>query len=114
MRAYRICWAILMLCVVTPAFFLASATELMTLHETAIQAIVFLQGWYMPNFLASIFAYPVAILATMLPGSSTLLIFLGEMIWQNLGVILLAAALLNVEPPFYKSQDDMEPENATA
>jgi len=107
-------WGVFMLCVVTPAFVLASATELQTLPETAAQALGFLQGWYLPHLLASILAYPVAILATVLPGSSTLLPFLGEMIWENVGVILLAAALLNVEPPFYKRQDDMEIANAAA
>lgn len=102
-----------MLCVVTPAFVLASATELQTLPETAAQALGFLQGWYFPHFLASILAYPIAVMATILPGSSTLLPFMGEMVWKNVGVILLAAALLSVDPPFYKSRN-MEVANAAA
>lgn len=102
MTAYRVIWGIFMLVVVTPAFVLASATELQTLHETAIQALILLDDWHVPRFIAIVVSYPAAVLATILPGSSTLLPFLGEMIWKNVGVILLAVALLNVEPPFYK------------
>ncbi|MBD8614073.1 hypothetical protein IFT69_10115 [Pseudomonas putida] len=105
MNIYRAVWALFMVLVVTPAFILASGTELQTLHETALQALRLLHYYNVPHFLAIILGYPIAVVATILPGSSSLIPFLGNMIWEQVGVIFLAVALLNVSPPFYKKSD---------
>lgn len=104
MRIYRVVWAIFMFGVVAPGFLLASSTELQTFNETVISARNLLHGYHAPSIIMDLLGYPIAIMATILPGSSTLLPFLGEMIWENVGVFLLGAALLNVEPPFYKRE----------
>ena len=113
MRIYRVVWALFMFSVVAPGFLLASATELQTFNETVISARDFLHSYHAPNLVMDLLGYPIATMATILPGSSTLLPFLGEMIWENVGVILLGAALLNVEPPFYKPEAE-ELEHAAA
>ncbi len=102
MGIYRAVWAIAMVFIVAPAFLLASSTELNNFHETSIQALMLLEDWYVPHYLAMVFGYPIAVMATILPGSSTLIPFLGDMIWKNVGVIFLAIALFKVDPPFYK------------
>ena len=98
---------------VAPGFLLASATELQTFNETVISARNLLHGYHAPSLIMDLLGYPIAIMATILPGSSTLLPFMGEMIWENVGVFLLGAALLNVEPPFYKREAE-ELEHAAA
>ncbi|MQT93059.1 hypothetical protein [Pseudomonas helleri] len=108
MAIYRGIWALFMLLVVTPAFLLASTTELNSFHETSIRALILLQDLHVPYYLSLALEYPVAIVATILPGSSTLLPFLGNMIWEYVGVIFLAVALVNVEPPFYKPESKEE------
>lgn len=109
MGTYRVVWALLMLLVVVPGFVLASSTELQTLHETAISAVILLEDYYyMPRFLAFLLSYPVAVVATLLPGSSSLLILFGDMIWRGLGVIFLSVALVNVQPPFYEPDSNGE------
>ncbi|MFJ2711644.1 hypothetical protein ACIOZM_12210 [Pseudomonas sp. NPDC087346] len=113
MRIYRVVWAVFMFSVVAPGFLLASATELQTFSETVISARNLLHGYHAPSLVMDLLGYPIAIMATILPGSSTLLPFLGEMIWENVGVFLLGAALLNVEPPFYKREAE-ELEHAAA
>lgn len=104
MAIYRVVWAIFMVLIVAPAFLLASATESHSLSETAHGAYRLLSGLHMPDIISAVAAYPIAIVATLLPSSSSLLPFLGEMIWKGVGVILLAAAFINIRPPFYKKE----------
>ncbi|KGK24511.1 hypothetical protein GT93_06490 [Pseudomonas plecoglossicida] len=104
MTIYRVAWAIFMVLIVAPAFLLASATESHSISEVADGAYKLLCDLHLPYIISGIVAYPVAIVATLLPSSSSLLPFLGEMIWKGVGVTLLAAAFLNIRPPFYKKE----------
>ncbi|POA83699.1 hypothetical protein C1882_18290 [Pseudomonas sp. FW305-E2] len=102
MTIYRVVWAIFMVLIVAPAFMLASSTEFYSLGEIANEAAHLLGSYYVPDIISAAVAYPIATLATILPSSSSLLPFFGDMIWKGVGVILLAAAFLNIRPPFYK------------
>lgn len=104
MNTYRAVWMLLMVLVVAPAFMMASGMEGLDFHES----VIFTRGTFhyfgFPDFIASILAYPVTVVATVIPGSSSLITMLGDFfVWQGLGVVFLVVFFINFEPPFYRS-----------
>lgn len=107
MTTYRAVWMLLMVFLVAPAFLMASGMEGVGFQEGASYTFMTLQAYGVPSFLAEWLAYPVTILATLIPGTSSLVAVMGDTIFTGLGMIFLIAFLANVEPPFYRSSSEV-------
>ena len=108
MVVYRVFWFFLMVLIVAPGFIFASSAEGIEFWELAeYVAIEMHRSFYMPAFLAEALAYPVAIMSTILPGSSTVAVMLGEMIWKGVGVLFTIIFFMLIEPPFYRAPNDL-------
>lgn len=107
MSTYRVVWMMLMIFVVVPAFVMASGMEGLDFHGAAVYTLITLQDYGLPNFVASLLAYPVTIVATMIPGTSSLAALLGDFLWQGLGIVFLVVFFIHFEPPFYRPAESV-------
>lgn len=105
MSTSRFIWAVLMAFVVAPAFILASSVEGLNFNQSIDAVRGGLYGFWFPDFLGAILAILVTIVATTLPGSSSSLPLLGEMIWSGIGIIATIIVFINIAPPFNKNKD---------
>ncbi len=102
MFAYRIVWAAFMVLVFAPAFMLASSVEGISYNESVWWMAEQMNDYFsFPVWLADIVSYPAALIAAVLPGTSSLAIIPGEMFLEHLGRILVFLFFLLVRPPFY-------------
>jgi hypothetical protein len=108
MAIYRIVWMFLMVIIVAPAFVMASGMEGIGFQEASVFTMTTFQGYGVPHFLAALLSYPVTIVATLIPGTSSLAAWAGDWIWQGVGILFLAVFFLNLEPPFYRATPSAE------
>jgi hypothetical protein len=85
---WRTVWGGFMLFIVLPAWFCAGVVEGETLSDAAGLIFDALVGWfYLPNFLAVIFMWPITILAKLIPASST---------WPFVMFLVLGAGFIGI------------------
>lgn len=101
MSTYRVVWMAFMVFIVAPAFVLASSVEGLDFSQSVLSVQGDLYGFWVPSFIGDYLAYPVTMLATILPGTSSMATFFGEMIWSGVGLVMTIIFFINFEPPFY-------------
>lgn len=106
MKTYRAVWMLLMVFLMAPAFLMASGMEGVGFQEGASYTFMTLQSYGVPGFLAEWMAYPVTIVATLIPGTSSLVALMGDTLFTGLGMVFMIAFLVFVEPPFYRSSSE--------
>lgn len=102
-------WAFFMILIFTPAFLLSTTVEGVSFHTALNLVGGQLMGWGFPHFMAVVMVWPVTILATLIPGSSTwllgpLLMSMGSMPW--LMVIVGGLFFFQFEMPYYRHLKD--------
>lgn len=109
MSTYRAVWMLVMVFIVAPAFIVASGMEGLDFEHSVTFTLITLQNYGAPYFLVSLIAYPVTVVATLIPGTSSLAVLFGDFfLWKGLGVVLLLAFFINFEPPFYREVKESE------
>jgi hypothetical protein len=92
----------LMILVMAPAFIFAGAVDGITHVEAKMVVYGYMQSMLpFPDAMAWFLAPVVAFVAQLLPASSSVAVFAGEMIWEHIGVILTFIFFASVRPPFY-------------
>lgn len=108
MSTYRVVWMLVMVFIVVPAFVMASGMEGLAFKEASLYTLSTLDAYGVPRIIGVVIGYPVTILATLLPGTSTLATLLGDFIWKGLGIVFLTLFFILLEPPFYREEADTE------
>ncbi|MBI6882978.1 hypothetical protein [Pseudomonas putida] len=109
MAIYRAAWMLLMVLIVTPAFIMASGVEGLSFSEAAHFVDFTLWSMGVPALITGVLAYPITLVATLIPGTSSLAVMFGEFfLWKGLGVVLLLAFFIQLEPPFYRKESQVE------
>ncbi|MDD2005074.1 hypothetical protein [Pseudomonas putida] len=105
-QLYRIVWFLAMVLVMAPAFIFAANVEGISHVEASAVVLGYLQSMiHLPYAVALPLSPIVAFVGQLLPASSSLLVMLGEMLWQHLGVILTFVFFAFVSPPFIDKID---------
>lgn len=105
MSTYRVVWMLFLLIIVLPAFVMASGMEGLDFHEAALFTLRTLEAYGLPHLFSVVIGYPVTVVATLLPGTSSMMAWVGDFIWKGLGVFFLALFFITFEPPFYRKQN---------
>ena len=105
MNTYRAVWMLFLVIIVLPAFVMASGMEGLDFEQASIFTLQTLEAYGIPHIIAIVIGYPVTVVATVIPGTSTLMAMLGNFIWSGLGIFFLFLFLVNIEPPFYKATE---------
>lgn len=105
MSTSRFIWAVFMALVVAPAFVLASSVEGINFNQSLDSVRSSLYGFWLPDFLGYILSFPITIIATIFPASSSSLPFAGNMIWSGVGIIATILVFINIAPPFNRDKD---------
>lgn len=109
MAAYRVVWFFLMVLIFAPGFIFASSAEGIEFWELVEYVGYELhESMFFPAILAEFLAYPVALVAVVLPGSSSVAPLLGEMIWEGVGLVFTVIFFMLIDPPFYRADVSME------
>ena len=98
-------WAFFMILIFTPAWILSTTVEGVGFTTASNLVGGTLMSWGFPHFMAVVMVWPVTILATLIPGSSTwllgpLLMTMGSYPW--LMVIVGALFFFQFEMPYYR------------
>lgn len=99
---YRLCWIALMILVMAPAFIFAGTVDGITYQEAHwVVGSGVHDMFHVPWGVASVLSPVIAFVAQLLPASSSVAVFAGEMLWEHIGVILTFIFFASVRPPFY-------------
>lgn len=108
MSTYRAVWMLLMVFIVAPAFMMASGMEGLGFQDSLSLTFNTFHDYGLPQFMTELLVYPVTIVATVIPGTSSLATMPADFIWPGLGVIFLVVFFINFEPPFYRETPEVE------
>lgn len=101
---YRVIWFLFMVLMVGPAWFLASTVEGVSFSQAVGIIEEGLYSFYFPGFLVSLVAYPVTVLATLIPGSSAVVVTIVSLVFFHIGALLIALVYFAlVQPPNYNA-----------
>jgi hypothetical protein len=99
---YRAGWWLFMLLVVGPAWYLASSVEGLSFLKAVSVIRSGLAGLHFPDFLGTLLAYPVTLLATLIPGSSALAFVVVYMFFSLGAFPIFALFFALIQPPGFR------------
>lgn len=101
---YRITWFLFMVLMVGPAWYLASTVEGVSFSQAVGIIEEGLYSLHFPGFLVSLVAYPVTVLATLIPGSSAVVVTIVSLVFFHIGALLIAFVYFAlVQPPNFNA-----------
>jgi hypothetical protein len=100
---YRVSWFLFMVLMVGPAWYLASTVEGVSFFQAVEIVKEGLYSLYFPGFLVSLAAYPVTVLATLIPGSGAIVLTVVALVFSVGSFFIAFVYFALVQPPNYKA-----------